>query len=519
MKALTVLYGGDLSSRALEPLYAGRNSLSLALERSRNFPGTEKLILLLKDGFPLPELSPVPGLELIKTPSWTKKSLLEAVSGRESGYDLVYFAWADCPFLDPALAGAVAGRHVRYAAEYSYADGWPYGFAPEILAPGTAGILCKISGEKEGAEKPGRDTIFSVLQKDINSFDIEAEISPVDLGPLRLSFCADSKRNLMLLSGFAEAVNGVPPARDAASLIAENPSLLRTLPNFYAIQVSGQCPQSCLYCPYPASNLLKEGVMDTVRFAALLDRITDFSDDAVIDLSLWGELALHPQKMELVSMVLARPSLALVIETSGIGWKHGELEACARLSLETEKTPRTSPLPPLSWIVSLDSSDPARYRELRGQGFPEALECAKKLLALFPKDAYVQAVRAAGAEDDIEKFYRSWKEAAPRGASNIIIQKYDDFCGALPKRQASDLSPVERRPCWHIMRDMSILLDGNVLLCREEIAASLQRRLGNVFSESLQTIWSGGAKFYDEQCGRSYSGSCAGCDEYYPYNF
>jgi spiro-SPASM protein len=518
MKALTVLYGGDLSSRALEPVYAGGSSLSLALERSRNFPGTEKLILLLKDGCLLPELPPLSGLELVKAPSWTKKSLLKAISEREAGYDLVYFAWADCPFLDPALAGAVAERHIRYAAEYSYADGWPYGFAPEILAPGTAGILLKITGEEDG-EKPGRDALFSVLQKDINSFDIEAEISPVDLRPLRLSFCADSKRSLMLLSGFAEAARGVPSAEDAASLIAKKPSLLRTLPAFYAVQVSGQCPQSCAYCPYPASGLPKEGFMDSGRFASLLDGITDFSDDAVIDLSLWGELALHPQKMELVSMTLSRPSLSLVIETSGIGWRHEELEECARLSREAEKISPRGPLPPLSWIVSLDSSDPARYREIRGPGFPEALECAKKLLALFPKDAYVQAVRTAGAEDDIEKFYRSWKEAAPRGASNIIIQKYDDFCGTLPKRQASDLSPVERQPCWHIMRDMAILLDGTVPLCREEIAVSGQRRLGNVFSGSLQTIWSGGAKFYDEQCGCSYSGSCAGCDEYYTYNF
>ncbi|MDR0602162.1 MAG: spiro-SPASM protein [Treponema sp.] len=527
MNAISFLYGGSLCSQAFEPVFGGKNALSLALERAGRFPGVSKTVLLAGEGFSPSSVTGAPDFELVTAPAWTKKSLLEAVSMREAGHDLVYFAWADCPFLDPDLAGAVADRHIRYAAEYSYADGWPYGFAPEILAPGTSGILYRIIGDEEGGEAPARNTLFSVLQKDINAFDIEAEISSVDLRSHRLFLSADSKRNLMLLAGFAEAAGGgIPPARDAESLMAKNPAFLRTLPNFYAIQVSGSCPQSCEYCPYPRSGLPKEGFMESGRFALLLDKIAAFSGDAVIDLSLWGELSLHPEKMELISMVLSRPELALVIETSGIGWKAGELEECARLSREKGGAPRTSPLPPLSWIVSLDSAGAERYRDIRGSGFPEAAECAGKLLSLFPKDAYVQAVRMAGAEDDMEKFYRFWKETAPRGASNIIIQKYDDFCGTLPKRQASDLSPVERQPCWHIMRDMSVLLDGTVPVCREysvsggaEGVSGGEHSYGNVFAESLETIWSRGMRLYEEQCACSYSALCAGCDEYYTYNF
>jgi spiro-SPASM protein len=172
---------------------------------------------------------------------------------------------------------------------------------------------------------------------------------------------------------------------------------------------------------------------------------------------------------------------------------------------------------PLSWIVSLDAADSNRYREIRGPGFAEAVECAKTLAALFPKDSYVQAVRVKGAEDDIEQFYRSWKEEG----AQIIIQKYDDFCGALPKLQASDLSPVQRRPCWHLMRDMAILMDGRVPLCRETLDSG--EILGNAFTEDLETIWARGEPFYREQCTAAgaiqYRGVCAGCDEYYTYNF
>jgi spiro-SPASM protein len=136
----------------------------------------------------------------------------------------------------------------------------------------------------------------------------------------------------------------------------------------------------------------------------------------------------------------------------------------------------------------------------------------------------VQAVRVKGEEDDTEKFYRHWKDLKFNDA-NIIIQKYDDFCGSLEKKQASDISPVIRQPCWHIMRDMPVLIDGTVPLCREDLALLKEPGgkngivIGNVFSDSLESIWQNTEKYYREQCEKKYSGICANCDEYYTFNF
>jgi spiro-SPASM protein len=537
MNSLAVLYGGRLVPAAFEKVFNGKSALDLALERVRLFPGVGKVAFLGVCGATYPDLGG--DTELVSRPCWTRKNLLETLSALSAGgsagnspggpagsFDLTYFAWADCPFLDPALAAAIAERHLKYAAEYSYADGWPYGFAPELLSPGTAGILAKIAGEDEGAVE--RDSLFAVLQKDINAFDIETEISPLDLRGHRLSLSADSKRNLLLLTRFAEAAkakgaaNGIPLAADAAGIIAARPEILRTLPNFYPVQVSGACPQSCALCPYPPFS--GGGFLEASRFESLLDSISAFSGDAVIDVSLWGEVSLHPRRLELVKMVLDRPELSLVIETSGVGWKTGDFETIAGFTAARDAAAERGKLPPLSWIVSLDTSDPRRYQEIRGPGFAEAADCAKKLLALFPRDAYVQAVRTAGAEDDIEQFYRFWKEAAPNGAANIIIQKYDDFCGGLPKKQASDLSPVQRQPCWHLMRDLPVLMDGTIPLCREDLsilkdAPGGRKVLGNAFTDSLESIWRRGAQFYERHCSGKYEDSCAGCDEYYTYNF
>jgi spiro-SPASM protein len=229
MNALAVLYGGSLDPEAFVPLPSGKTALAMALEAASGFPGVSASILLGTDGEAYPDLPP--GTRVVSRPAWTKKLLLHTLSELSAGYDLLYFAWADCPLLDPALAGRVAERHLRYAAEYSYADGWPYGFAPELLAPGTAGILAKILGDEDGPVE--RDCLFSVAQKDINAFDIETEISPVDLRSHRLSLTADSRRNLLLLSRLMEA--GLRAADDAERIIADRPELLRTLPAFYAI--------------------------------------------------------------------------------------------------------------------------------------------------------------------------------------------------------------------------------------------------------------------------------------------
>jgi spiro-SPASM protein len=545
MKAITVLYAADLSPLAFECSFGGKSAFARALERAAAFPGTERLVLVAGEGA-LPDLPPGVAVEKTAGGLWDRKTLLETLSVCSQGFDCTYFAWADCPLLDPALAGAVADRHIRYAAEYSYADGWPYGLAPEVLAPGTAGILAKIlagagaaagepkTGEPKTGEPVTRDALFQVIQKDINAFDIETEISPVDLRQHRLSLTADSRRNCLLISRFIEA--GAADAGDTTAavsdLIETRPELLRTLPAFFSIQVAGGCPQACTLCPWPkwgaagGKPVTSRGdYMEADAFEGLLDKIAAFAGDAVIDLSLWGEIALHPDKMKLAALVLDRPELALVLETAGIGWKGEELEALAARAAAA--APRRNKMAPLSWIVSLDAFEARRYGEIRGPGFAEAGDCARRLLALFPGNAYVQAVRCKGAEDDIEQFYRFWKEhgsgqAEGKGkSSHIIIQKYDDFCGALPGLQASDLSPVTRRPCWHIMRDVPVLLDGTVPFCREDLAAldGGGGVLGNLFRDPLETIWERGMARYGEHCSGEYRGICAGCDEYYTYNF
>jgi spiro-SPASM protein len=153
------------------------------------------------------------------------------------------------------------------------------------------------------------------------------------------------------------------------------------------------------------------------------------------------------------------------------------------------------------------------YRRLRGAGFAEAMRTADALLALFPARTWVQAVRMKENEDDLEVFFKTWKART----ENVIIQKHDWFCGMLPDRKVADLSPVRRFPCWHLKRDMPVLLDGTVPLCREDVR--MENRLGNALREDLSAIWERGEAVYRSHVAGEYPGICAKCDEYYTYNF
>ena len=483
----------------------GKSSVELAVEYSKTLEYVEKTVIITEteniDKFEHFKTDPDLNLDIVTADNLNTADLFNIFLKESDGYKYIFYYYGDCPFLDAEAADRMYKNHCKYFAQYSFADGNPYGLAPEIISSEIAGAL-KVLAEKN-PEKAERDAVFKTIQRDINTFDIETDISEKDLRLLRVSLTADSKRNFMLLERFAE--ENAASENDIVRIIEEKGAILRTLPAYYQIQISEKCYQKCSYCPYPDMNpdlLVSENHMSLENVKIILDKIKDFSDDAVISLSLWGEANAHPEFEEMINLVMKYDSFTLIIETSGLG-----LDKQLLKGLSEKYQSR------ITWIVSLDTDNEELYGKIRGEGFSKARSSAELLVSLFPENTFLQAVRMKETENDLENFYKKWKALT----ENVIIQKYDNFCGFLRERKVTDISPLKRFPCWHLKRDISILLNGDIPLCREDIKGG--NIMGNIFESSLDEIWNNGSSEYLKQLSGEYSGICRECDEYYTYNF
>jgi len=507
MRTAALAYAGSLSPHALRPLASGASAFERSLSFARRLPGIER-VLVAEGAVTLPET----GYPVLRRETWTLPALLDAMEEASAGVDALFVFWADQPFLDLALAARMLEDFRRYRAEYGFADGYPVGLSTEIVSPRIIPALRALSSSMPSAL--ARDTLFSVIQKDINSFDIETDISPRDLRDLRLVLACDSKRNSLLVERLMAA--GAADAPSALEIIPQSLASLRTLPAFVQIQVSGACPQSCSYCAYPSmvgDPRLKRDFMARESFSSILDQVEALCEDATIDISLWGEPSLHPEIGRLIDDVLAKSGFTLIIETSGLGWDRELVR-----SLSERHGDR------LRWVVALDAASAESYARLRGLGFEEAVSFADYLISLAPGRAYPQMVRMRENETELEPFWRGWKKKT----DGVIIQKYSTCAGALPARKVSDLSPLARRPCWHLKRDLSVLLDGTIPLCKDCVRGEIV--LGNAFEAAdtsgqggVARAWAAGERWHAAHIDAgdssgSYPSPCEACDEFYTYN-
>ena len=498
MKNIAVINAIGLTSYAGRAIIDGETSLDLAIKFAGVLPDVDSVYIFCRRALQIPQTD---SLQVIRHEAWSIKTMLDRMAALSEGFDHVFYFFGDTPLLDYKMAMGMYDKHTKYYAQYSFADGYPIGLSIEIVKRDILPAIAQLAVESDG--NPKRDSLFTIIQKDINAFDIETDIAARDQRLLRVTLAADTRRNFSILKSVIGA--GVKDAQSVISILDSRPHILRSLPSFFYFQIIDGCPQACTYCPWPnigGDVLEQRNEMSVDRFSQLLGKIADYADDATIGISLWGEPSLHSSISRIIRSIGEFPLLSVIVETSGIGWQDGVFD-------EILESTRGG----IKWIVSIDALDQALYRSYRGEGYAEANSTALRLLERFPEDTHIQAVRMIQGELKLEEFYRYWKEKT----DNIIIQKYDHFCKHLPERKVTDLSPLNRFPCWHLKRDFHVLLDGTVPACKED----LERKhvWGNAFKQPLDEIWKQGQEWYRLHIAGDYPQLCRECDEYYTYNF
>ena len=521
MPSLAVLYSTGLSKYALEPLLEGKSATHFAIEQSLLLPNVARLLVLTceKDESNVRDVVRSIGDERInvvlldRPTAFSILSLCAQWAKAEGNAEDVFIAPLEAPFIDVQAMKSLFERHKKYKAEYSFAEGYPEFLFAQVLNSGLCSILSAFAKEDESVVS--HSFIFDIIKKDINSYDIEVMIAPCDARMLKMRFLVETKRDLMFCQRFA----GID-ASNYVSFLESAPLKAKTLPRYYMIELCPEHVARPIYTPAQKKDAEQVSLQD---FRNIVKKIADFSDDAIISLSLYGEPLLHKNFVEIVKEILLHKNLSVLVETHGTC--EGSKEIIDRLKdLISHSAMRPCNTPPLYWITCIDAQTPSTYAKVYEKEEDEArkllqlaYETAEYAVANFGKCAYVQFVRMNENENDLEGFYRSWTE---RGMQ-VIIQKHDHFCQLLPDRRVADLSPLQRMTCRHLGREMCICCNGDVILCRED--AKREHVMGNVLQEDILEIWQ---RFDDvleqhikDVSAKKVGGLCELCDEYYTSNF
>ena len=456
---------------------------------------------------------------------------------RDSGADNLIFSYADCPFLNKKLTDELLNTHIEYKAEYTFAEGYPEGLAPEVLNKGTIAILSELSkttAKTTGDQKVTRHSLMDIIKTDINSFEVETVLAPKDWRLFRLAYDCRKKETFIVcqrlynkIIDFSKvlgvAVGEIEPEDMAEDAVREL-EILKTVPAFYNLQLAQKCQGKCSYCPYPVQLKQKEGtecssaekIMDFDKACELINQISDFSGEAVIGLSAWGECFNHPDLLKIIEKILSYEGLSVFIEADGCSIPQNFAQEVA--PIVNAAAERTNGWQKLMIVVSMDGVDPGACKAIRGENFnlEAAADAVKKLEEALPGCVYPQFVRMNANEEQLEKFFRYWNDKSSESHGNFIIQKYNSFAGLLKNEEPADLSPLERNVCWHLRRELTILYNGDVPVCYCRVLDDI---VGNVFGEGLEETW----KKLDVHLSNNHLGyygkKCGGCDEFYTFNF
>ncbi|MBM9548392.1 spiro-SPASM protein [Leptospira sp. 201903074] len=426
--------------------------------------------------------------------------LLPESKFKDPDWDEVCFLYFTgiAPLLDTHLTEKAWVRHKNFFSQYSYSENLPPGLTPAII---TREFLTSLPDTLT-------TDVHSFFLKNINQYDVDIFFQAPDLRQLRLDFRLASTRSFTLIQGLLSL--GELRYEDLLSKLKENPELFRSAPSYLEWEIYKGCELKCTFCPREFVDTTNDGsfvsLEDVKKTIAKLN--TEVTSPITISLCGNGEPLLHPEFKSLVKEILKLEVLTeLIIETALYTNTESLFSLINSLDpLQKEK---------LCIIVNVTTLKPEVYKSLYGKAELEnVLKTIDLLSEILPsRSLHVQMIKMKEVEEEIDPYFTFFEKKG----INIILQKYNTFANKLPERRVSDLTPIHRDYCWHLVRDLSVSVDGNVSICKQ----NQTEVIGNLYSESLKDIWRKGLDFFKFSFNGEHQripAPCLNCDEWYTFN-
>ena len=144
--------------------------------------------------------------------------------------------------------------------------------------------------------------------------------------------------------------------------------------------------------------------------------------------------------------------------------------------------------------VRLGAATAETYRALTGRGdFEKTVANIKRLVELRGQTGrewpfvVVEAEKRLEAEGELLDLIDRWTEEV----DCVVLRPFSDYAGQLADRAPVHLTLAGRLGCRRLMKEMRVLADGTVPVCRMDFRA--EEPAGSIAEKSVEELWTGGS--------------------------
>lgn len=237
--------------------------------------------------------------------------------------------------------------------------------------------------------------------------------------------------------------------------------------------------------PLPESRLRPRGARvprreldDPARVTRLAEELAQWDDRRLV-LGGHGDPLEYPHFIDVCRRIRAAGVRALGVVTSLVNLSDGLLEELMDVGVDLVQ-------------VRIDANRAATYRGVHGRDcFAAVLTNITRVQKARMDRVCPQPILAPSLTrcdetlEELEAFFDRWVHTT----GWAIIEGYNEYCGVLPPDMLLTLTPPSREPCRRLTSRLTLLADGTVPFCSQDVAATTSA--GNWFDQSITDIWAG----------------------------
>lgn len=351
-------------------------------------------------------------------------------------------------------------------------------------APGLSGVLLRpglLERLREAQLTPGRMLHYMPDLPGTDPIGKEgcAPI-PQQLARTTRRFTLDSNRQIHRLSRATVSLNGQLMKTEAEGLLncLNASDGVDPLPREVVLEINtGRATRPVWW---PGSHLTTERAEMTVERAEVLFEQISNADDMRLTIAGVGDPLLSPQVMQIVQAAHEAGISAIHVETDLLGVGEEVVEQLA-----------ASPVDVVS--VHLPAVTPGTYQAVMGtDGMGQVIGNIRRFLAARQSAGrgtplLVPVFVKCGANlAEMEVWYDQWL----RALGSAVVRGPSDYAGQIADCAVADMSPPKRRPCTRLASRMTVLCDGKIVACEQDVLGL--RAIGEVGVQSIAEVWQSG---------------------------